>query len=82
MDKETILDTYVFSHAFYTKDYENMSKLEKEVHNYINKKPIDISVLLEEYSKIGDKSTKEQFYLIPILILLINNVVNNMRTEL
>ena len=77
-----IIPTYIFSEAFYNKNYDAMSDIEKEVHNFLNNQHVNISVVLDTYANIGTYNTEKQFYLIPILILLINDIINNMRVEI
>lgn len=84
MDKEnnTEVKPYIFSEAFYNNDFNNMSKFEQEVYKYINKKPLNKTVLMEYYQNIGNLSVKEQFYHIPILYLMLKETISNMKTEI
>jgi len=67
---------YIFTEAFYNDDAENMSLIEGLVRMYLLNEVIDTRLLIsliDDY-KYWDKV--EQFYYIPILIILLRDAVN------
>lgn len=70
-------DVYVFSPFFYNKDLTNCGILEKAVWNYLDAEIINqdtLDILIEQYHMW---STKDQYYLIPVLLVLIKDSINN-----
>lgn len=66
---------YVFSQYFYTADEDNMSRLELQVHKYLNQQPIcpqEIMRLLGACTRWDDL---DRYYYIPILYLLGHAIV-------
>lgn len=70
-------DTYVLSSYFYNKEYAMCGLLEKEVNNYLNNRVINKEVLDKLIDTYYSWSTLDQYYGIPILILLIKDFMNN-----
>lgn len=67
---------YILSEKFYTQD-ESMSVLERLISDYIHKKqidPIQLSKTLDICERWG---VLEQFYLIPVLLIMIRGYVND-----
>lgn len=67
----TVDQYYIFSEAFYTKDENNQSRLERAVWAYLEGKDIDLKLLntlLQSYQSWGGL---ERFYYTPIIALLI-----------
>lgn len=64
------IGSYIFTSHFYVKDMENISKLEYLVLNYLNRKPLNIRIYIDLLLKVKEWDKLEQFYFIPILILL------------
>lgn len=73
---------YIFSKAFYENDFDNMDDFEKEIMNFINKRPVDIEKLMWFYHNVGNWTTEEQFYKIPILTVILESFIKTMRKEL
>lgn len=69
------VDNYIFSSAFYEQDIEQCGLLESLLLQYLRGEKVDggkLQVLLEEYIHWD---TIDQYYLIPILILLVKDTV-------
>jgi len=69
---------YVFTEAFYNLNYEKMGSFERVVYKYLNNETInyeDIKLFIEQYKYW---ETDEQYYLIPILLLMIKDSRNFM----
>jgi hypothetical protein len=77
------IGTYVLSEAFYKLDKENCSNIENLLIDYLNNGTI---INIAQLEKLMDSyqtwSTKEQYYLIPILIVLIKDSIINTFKEL
>jgi hypothetical protein len=71
-------DYYVFSEAFYTQATEGQSKLEVLTYEYLEEKALDVRVLLEIAQSYLDWEPIEQFYLAPVLLLLIKMTVRGL----
>lgn len=68
--KQKEIDTYVVSEAFYSKDVENMSKVEKMLFNVLNEDVINASELLPILEDCVEWPDAERFYYIPLLVAL------------
>ena len=66
----SVSDYYIFSEAFYN-ETENQSSLEVQVWNYLNNKKLDLTVLNTLAINCGNWTPVEQFYNVPVLLLLI-----------
>lgn len=69
---------YIFSEAFYTRDMDNQSRLERAVWDYLEGKIIDLrllNTLMQSYQSWGGL---ERFYYTPIIALLIKARVRTM----
>lgn len=74
---------YIFSEAFYKKDYHNMNEFEKIVRKHIEGEMIPSSVLIDVYNKRYEVwNEEERYYYIPILINIINTHLSTFKTEL
>ena len=62
---------YIFSEAFYDRQREVMTPLERMVDDYLTLKPIDGEVLELELECLKDKTPEEQFYHSIVLLILI-----------
>lgn len=65
---------YVLSGYFYRNnqsDIERQSQLESQIHNFLNNRAIDIQVIRKLVDSINDMKPLEQFYLTPLILLLI-----------
>ena len=74
----TVDQFYIFSEAFYTRDDEKQSRLERAVWEYLEGKVVDINLLntlLQSYQSWG---ALERFYYTPIVALLIKARVRSM----
>lgn len=67
--------SYVFSQAFYERNMNSLSILERMVLDHIDGRAIDASDLLDLASNFINWGRLEQFYYIPVLICLIRGVV-------
>lgn len=67
----TVDNYYVLSDAFYQVDYSRMSLLEVMVTAYLDKRPVGLLPLLQLCKASTYWNRLEQFYYIPILILLL-----------
>ena len=68
---------YLFSEFFYNQDTDNCSVLENLVLQYLKDEVVDqekLSTLLSQYKYW---ETEEQFYYIPILMIMVKDVINN-----
>ena len=63
-------DYYLFSEAFYT-EAVGQTSLEVQVWNYLNNRKLDLTVLNNLANNCGNWTPLEQFYSIPVLLLLI-----------
>lgn len=73
----TIDDYYVFSEAFYKHVVEDMSLLELMVHRMLERKPIGIEQLLKLCESSIYWGKVEQYYYIPVLIMLLRSAVGD-----
>jgi hypothetical protein len=74
----TVDPFYIFSEAFYTRDEDNQSRLERAVWAYLEGEVIDLNLLntlLQSYQSWGGL---ERFYYTPIIALLIKARVRSM----
>lgn len=65
---------YVLSGYFYRNsqtDIERQSQLESQIYNFLNNRAIDIQVVYKLVNSIDDMKPLEQFYLTPLILLLI-----------
>lgn len=67
---------YVFSHWFYCNEKEPMSRLERQVHNYLSKEPVDANEILRLTQASLRWDDLERYYYIPVLILLIKAILD------
>lgn len=65
-------ELYVFSKAFYDKDYAGMSIIEKYTMDMLDSKPVAPSKVIELANVIKSSSPLDQFYYIPVLLTLMN----------
>ena len=63
---------YIFSKSFYEEDVDNMTEFEKLIHSYLTFDNIDFNKLKDYIRSFTMWSKHEMFYVIPILIHLIN----------
>lgn len=68
----TVDGYYVFSKAFYDIDHVNMSLLEVMATAYLDKRPVGIKPLLQLCKASTYWNAVEQFYYIPVLLLLLH----------
>jgi len=68
---------YIFSPAFYVEDVDNCGILEKAVLQYLRNEVIDDEVMNTLIAQYRYWSTLDQFRLIPVLMLLIKDKINN-----
>ena len=61
---------YVLSSYFYTQDHANMSRFEMMVIQYLEGKVINADTLYHYIKEVLKWSTQQQFYLIPVLLIL------------
>lgn len=65
---------YIFSKEFYEEDVANMTDFERLIHSYLSFENIDFNKLKEYIKSFTMWSKHEMFYVIPILIHLINTL--------
>lgn len=70
-------DKYIFSEAFYNQDKENCGTLEFCLLEYLEGKIVPLEKLEHLIEQYYAWDTIEQFYLIPILIVLVKDSINN-----
>lgn len=63
-------DSYVVTEAFYLNQTDQMSELEVAVKNYTSGLAYDGNKVLEMCQSIAERSDRDQFYYIPVLIAL------------
>lgn len=68
---------YVLSEAFYKRDLVNCGYFEKLVMKYLNQEIVNSSELDKPLVEYTSWSTRDQFYLIPILIVLVRDAINH-----
>lgn len=73
---------YVFTESFYESDIANMTKLEKVVYDYLNKNEIDTDVVDELLDDCYHMNRLQQYYYIPIILLLIRYSLMGMKSIL
>lgn len=66
---------YVLSKHFYTKQLSGMSEIETVLYLYLNKLPIDPTVIKNIYTAYKDLSNKSLYYYGPIMIVLFNYAI-------
>jgi hypothetical protein len=66
-----MVESYVLSTAFYTRDKANMSLLETLVHEYLDFKIIDAANVLKLCEDSYDWGPVEKFYYFPLVLMLI-----------
>lgn len=71
-------DYYVLSQNFYDRVSLEQSKLEKAVWDYLNDKPVDRTLLLAFCETFHSWGTLEQFYYLPIVLLLIKASIRSL----
>ena len=74
--------TYVFSEAFYKGDVKNMTILEQEVTKFINGKILNIDLLMDMYKEYVSWPSKDKYYYIPILVMLLKEYRRSMVTSI
>lgn len=74
--KEANDGSYIFSKYFYNNDTTKLGPLEKLLNDYFNDKVLDTDILNKLLNQFYCWSTVEQYYLIPILIVLIRDAVS------
>lgn len=63
---------YIFTERFYfSRDGQRSSKIEIEVHKYLNRKPVDLTTISNMAQRAPLWDNLERFYLIPVLLVLI-----------
>jgi hypothetical protein len=67
----TVDDYYVFSEAFYKQDTPNMSKLEASVWDMLNRKALNLSLLVFYTRTWQTWGALERFYYTPFVLMLI-----------
>lgn len=77
INEENIRGYYVLSENFYKQDIPTCGYLEKMLYKYLNQEIINSDELDKPLSEYPCWSTKDQFYLIPILIVLVKDAINN-----
>lgn len=68
---------YVFSEAFYKQDKTNCGYLERLVFKYLDREMINADDLDKPLQEYTCWSTRDQYYLIPVLIVLVKDAINN-----
>lgn len=69
--------TYVLSECFYNQDILNCGYLEQMLFKYLHREIINSEDLNKPILEYTSWSTRNQFYLIPILMVLIRDAINN-----
>ena len=64
-------ESYVLSQAFYKEDVANCTTFERLILNMLDNKAVDPAVVLKLAEEIRTRDYLEQFYFIPILIVLL-----------
>ena len=70
--------SYVFSKDFYLNQVEGQSHLELQIHQYLNKSTLQMDVIEELVKDVKNWSELEQYYYIPVLLVLIHYGVRRM----
>ena len=73
---------YVMSNSFYLKDLSGCGALEELVIRYLKGESLNTETVESLANQYYNWSTTEQYYLIPILILLIKDTMNNLYMSL
>jgi len=68
---------YIFSEQFYTNDIQNMGIMEKLVMQYVKHEALDQNLLTTVCEQYSYWNNKDKYYLIPILILLLDYNIKN-----
>ena len=72
--KELNKGNYVFSSAFYNGFFEDMTKLERLVYNYLNDDVLPIEDVLALTDDVRNWNELDRFYYTPVVILLLKEV--------
>lgn len=75
------LATYVFSKAWYLGDTSNMTPIELETYKFIRGEQLNLDVIMGLYKEFSSWSTKEQYYYIPILVILMKDYLASIKTQ-
>ena len=67
---------YVFSDAFYTHTLQTQAPFEQLLYSYLKEEVLDTNLLCKLLDQYQMWPTKEQFYLIPILIILVKDAIS------
>lgn len=73
---------YIFSEAFYTQDIDNCGMFEKALLQYLRNEVIDSGVMANLLANYRYWDTIDQYYLLPILIVLIQDNINNSYSQI
>lgn len=73
----TVDNYYIFSEAFYNGDKTQQSLLELALTDYLNNMPVDLNKLLLFCRSYPNWGKLEQFYYLPILLVLIKANIRN-----
>jgi len=73
---------YVFTDAFYNYDLENMGYFEKLVYSYLEDSVINEELLSKALLEYETWSTLDQYYLLPILVLIVRSASQHIYMEL
>lgn len=68
---------YIFSSYFYNNDVDNCGIVEKILLQYLRKEAVDVDMLNTVVSEYRYWNNVEQFYLIPIVVLVMQDMLNN-----
>lgn len=69
-------DYYILSEAFYTNKYTSQSNLELIISNVMRRKSYNLKYLVDITLDFNNWSVQDQFYLCPVLLLLIKNAIH------
>lgn len=69
-------DYYILSSAFYTDKFTSQSNLELIISNVIRRKSYNLKYLVDIVKDFPKWSAQDQFYLCPVLLLLIKNAIH------
>ena len=75
------IDTYVFSQGWYRRENSGLSAIETLVNQYLNNEPLDTDKLIELTEYILNVDPVNQYYMIPVILLLIRSHYGGIRSE-
>lgn len=81
-NNKTELSTYVFSPNFYLRKTDKMTPLELETFKYVCGEQLDIDTVMKLYQESPSWSTRDKYYYLPILILLLKECKASLKTQI